>query len=72
MHRVMIGLLMAALLVVFGSANFANAAWFVTKDKNGVCKVIEAKAKTPTTIAGPFKSQAAATKQKDKLCPKKK
>jgi hypothetical protein len=44
--------------------------WFVVKDVNGVCKVIEAKEKTPATIAGPFKTMEAAEKRKAKVCPK--
>ena len=39
--------------------------WFVVKDKNGVCKVIEAQ-----TIAGPFKTMEQAEKRKAKDCPK--
>jgi hypothetical protein len=48
----------------------AGENWVVIKDKNGVCKVIEAKEKTPATIAGPFKSREAAEKAKAKECPK--
>ena len=43
--------------------------WFVVKDKNGVCKVIEAKEKTPATIAGPFQTKVEAEKRKAKDCP---
>lgn len=43
--------------------------WFVVKDKNGVCRVIEAKEKTPATIAGPFKTKEEAEKRKAKDCP---
>ena len=39
--------------------------WFVVKDKNGVCRVIEAE-----TIAGPFKTMEEAEKRKAKDCPK--
>jgi TolA-binding protein len=42
--------------------------WFVVKDKNGVCRVIEAKEKTPATIAGPFKTKEEAEKRKAKDC----
>jgi hypothetical protein len=48
----------------------AGESWVVIKDKNGVCKVIEAKEKTPATIAGPFKSKEDAEKAKAKECPK--
>jgi hypothetical protein len=47
----------------------AGKSWFLIKDKNGVCKVIEAEKKTPKTIAGPFTSKDAAAKAKDKKCP---
>ena len=39
--------------------------WFVVKDKDGVCRVIEAE-----TIAGPFKTMEEAEKRKAKDCPK--
>jgi hypothetical protein len=46
--------------------------WFVTQDKNGVCKVIKsAKDKPPTSIAGPFDTQDAAAKAKAEKCPPK-
>jgi len=43
---------------------------FIIKDKNGVCKVIQAKEKTPATIAGPYKTKSNAEKAKDKACAK--
>jgi hypothetical protein len=49
----------------------AEKPWFVIKDSNGVCKVIQAKEKTPKTIAGPFTTKAEAQKAKDEQCPKK-
>ena len=51
---------------------YAASSWVVIKDKNGVCKVLEAKEKTPATIdgGGPFKTKKEAEKAKDKLCPK--
>jgi|GEM_PF-1015733 len=48
----------------------AEKQWCVTKDKRGVCKVIQCKDKTPTTIAGPFPTKDAATKAKVEKCPK--
>ena len=57
-----------ALTAVFSFA--AEDPWFIIKDKNGVCKVIQAKDKTPATIAGPYKTQANADKAKDKACAK--
>ena len=56
-----------ALTASFGLA--AGKSWFIIKDKNGVCKVIEAEKKTPKTIAGPFASKDAAVKAKEKKCP---
>jgi hypothetical protein len=45
--------------------------WFVNKDRNGKCSVHQQKAKTATTIAGPFGTKDEATKAKEKECPKK-
>lgn len=62
-------------LVIFAATSVlavaADKKWFVTKDKNGVCKVIQAKDKTPTTIAGPFDKKPDAEKAKTEQCPKK-
>jgi hypothetical protein len=55
---------------LFTSPCLAADPWFIIKDVNDVCKVIEAKEKTPKTIGGPYKTQAEAEKAKDKLCPK--
>ena len=67
-------LIVVVLVIVFAlTAVFSFAAedpWFIIKDKNGVCKVIQAKEKTPATIAGPYKTQANADKAKDKACTK--
>jgi len=63
-----------AAVIVFvlmsGVALAQKKHWFVVKDVNGVCRVIEAKEKTPATIAGPFKTMEAAEKRKAKVCPK--
>jgi len=48
----------------------AEKQWYVIKDKKGVCKVIQAKEKTPAYLAGPFPSKDAAMKAKEKECPK--
>jgi len=48
----------------------ADKQWWVIKDKKGVCKVIQAKEKTPAYLAGPFPTKEAATKAKEKECPK--
>ena len=53
-----------------GVALAQKTHWFVVKDVNGVCRVIEAKEKTPATIAGPFKTMEQAEKRKAKVCPK--
>jgi hypothetical protein len=53
----------------FASTGLAADKWFVIKDVNDVCKVIEAKDKTPKTIGGPYKTEAEAEKAKAKLCP---
>jgi len=67
-------LIVAVLIAIFFvTAVFSFAAedpWFIIKDKNGVCKVIQAKDKTPATIAGPYKTKDNAEKAKDKACAK--
>lgn len=55
---------------LFTAPCLAADQWFVIKDVKDVCKVIQAKEKTPKTIGGPYKTQAEAEKAKDKLCPK--
>ncbi|MBI5249140.1 MAG: hypothetical protein HY912_06570 [Desulfomonile tiedjei] len=66
-------LLITITFLLVSSLGFAaEKKYYVTKDKNGVCKVIQAKDKTPTTIAGPFDSKADADKEKAVKCPKKK
>jgi colicin import membrane protein len=46
----------------------AEGPWFIIKDKNGVCKVIQAKEKTPATVAGPYETQKKADEAKGKEC----
>lgn len=70
MQRAVLWLVMVALLW-FGGAGVSYAKWFVLQDKNGVCSVRELKAKSPTTIAGPFDTKSAAEKERGKLCPRK-
>ena len=68
--RRLLGLFIAVIFVLTTMAAFAAVeSYFVIKDKNEVCKVIEAKDKTPTTIAGPFKTKEEAEKAKEKACP---
>lgn len=61
-----------SVLAVFAYSSLCWAAdpWFIIKDTNDVCKVIEAKDKTPKTIGGPYKTKGEAEKAKEKLCPK--
>jgi hypothetical protein len=49
----------------------ADKKWFVVKDSKGVCKVIQAKEKTPKTIEGPFDKKEDAEKAKTEKCSKK-
>ena len=46
--------------------------WFVVKDKDGMCRVIEAKTVEEPfkTIAGPLKTMKEAEKRKAEVCPK--
>ncbi len=68
--RSSIGFFIAVVFVLTTVAAFAAVdSYFVIKDKNGVCKVIEAKDKTPTTMAGPFKTKEEAEKAREKACP---
>ena len=46
----------------------ADIKFFITKGKNGICRVIKAVEKTPKTIAGPFDSKETAQAEKLKLC----
>ena len=56
---------MIVFVLMSGVALARKKHWFVVKDVNGVCRVIEAK-----DIAGPFKTMEAAEKRKAKECPK--
>ncbi len=69
--RRLIGLFIAIVFVLTTVVAFAAGdSYVVIKDKKGVCKVIKAKEKTPSTIAGPFKTKEEAKKAKGKECPK--
>ncbi len=59
-------------LFVSGLAFAAEKKWVVIQDAKGVCKVIQAKEKTPKTIAGPFATKDEAMKAKAAKCPPKK
>lgn len=69
MKRVVVLVVALAFLLTCSFA-FAADKWVVTKDKNGVCRVIKAQEKTPTTIAGPFNSEKEAEAAKAKECGK--
>ncbi len=69
--RRLVGLFIAIIFVLTTVVAFAAGdSYVVIKDKNGVCKVIKAKDKTPATIAGPFKTKEEAEKAKEKECAK--
>ena len=67
-------LIVLAVVAIFAlTALFSFAAderWFIVKDENGVCKVIQAQETTPATIAGPYKTKNKAKKAKVKACAK--
>lgn len=68
-RRVTVVLLVLAFSLVTALAAVAADKWVVIKDKNGVCKVLKVKGKTPKTIAGPFDTEAKAKQAKAKMCP---
>ncbi len=69
--RRLVGLFVAIIFVLTTVVAFAAGDSFVViKDKNGDCRVIKAQAKTPKTIAGPFKTKEEAQKAKEKECAK--
>lgn len=64
------GFLIALILILAtGTAFAAGNSYVVIKDKNGVFKVIKASKKTPSTIAGPFKTKEVAKRAKEKERP---
>jgi hypothetical protein len=67
-----IGMLIIAIVFALG-AGLALAAqqYCLDRDKNGKCSVRQCKAKTKTTIAGPFATKEEAMKAKAKECPPK-
>lgn len=62
--------LVVAFSLTIAVVHAAAASYVVIKDKNGVCKILEAVEKTPKTIAGPFKTREEAEKAKERECPK--
>ena len=51
-----------------GNAIAKKWKWYIVKSKDGVCRVIEADAKTPQTIGGPYKSEKNARAAKSEVC----
>jgi hypothetical protein len=68
-HKVLKNSSVLFVVVVFslmsGIALAAKTKWFVVKDKDGMCRVMEA-----GTVAGPFKTMEDAEKRKAKDCAK--
>lgn len=65
------GFLIAAILILtFGKPFAAGNSYVVIKDKNGVCRVVKAGKKTPSTIAGPFRTKEMAKTAKERESPK--
>ncbi|MFH1115238.1 MAG: hypothetical protein V1792_15115 [Pseudomonadota bacterium] len=64
-------LVVTAFLFMSGLSFAAGQKWVVIKDSKGVCKVVQAKDKTPKTIAGPFATKDEALKAKAAKCDKK-
>jgi hypothetical protein len=73
MRKYLILSVVISLLIQFSAiALAAGDQYVVIKDKNGVCKVLKTKGKTPKTIAGPFPSKKEAESAKARKCPKPK
>jgi hypothetical protein len=51
-----------------GNAKAKKWRWYIVKTKDGVCRVIEADAKTPQTIGGPYKTEQNAYQAKSEVC----
>lgn len=64
-------LVVTVFLFMSGLSFAAGQKWVVIKDAKGVCKVVQAKDKTPKTIAGPFATKDEAMKAKAAKCEKK-
>lgn len=70
MNKIATILITLILTIQFSGVVFAAGdKYVVIKDKNGVCKVLKTKGKTPKTIAGPFDTKKDAQAAKDKNCP---
>ncbi len=70
-RKAAIVLVVTVFLFVSGLSFAAGKKWVVIKDSKGVCKVIQAKDKTPKTVAGPFATKDEAMKAKAAKCGKK-
>ncbi|MDR3558346.1 MAG: hypothetical protein P4L61_02330 [Candidatus Pacebacteria bacterium] len=62
-------LIAVSLILATGTAFRVGNGYVVIKDKKGVCRVIKASKKTPSTIAGPFNTQEEAKRAKEKERP---
>ena len=63
-------LISVILILIAGNALAAEYGYVVIKDKKGLCRVIKASKKTPSTIAGPFKTKEMAKTAKERESPK--
>lgn len=70
LKKIVVLLVVVAFSLMSALAWAAAKQWVVIKDSKGVCKVIQAKGKTPKTIAGPFATKEEAQKAKAVKCPK--
>jgi hypothetical protein len=65
------GFLIAVILALSLGKQFAEGnSYVVIKDKNGVCRIVKGVKKTPSTIAGPFRTKELAKRAKEKESPK--
>lgn len=70
LKHIVILVIVLAFALTSGFAVAADKQWYVVKDSKQRCRVIQAKDKTPKSIAGPFATKDLAQKAKDKECPK--
>jgi hypothetical protein len=64
-------ILVGLLLVVSCNRSFADSdSWFLVKDKDNVCKVVNSAEKPPGALKGPFATEALANEAMEVDCPK--
>jgi hypothetical protein len=63
-------LISVIIILIAGNALAAEYGYVVIKDKKGVCRVIKASKRTPSTIAGPFRTKEMAKTAMEKESPK--